>query len=423
MVSLNKYIDLILLIVLFVVLNIYHYFNQEIISLNNGLGWDGIHYADLTEDFLKNQELNTEMPFTYRIGIPFLASLINEDIIFSWRLLGICANFISLLVLWYFLKFFISRYIIRILLFILFLFPFHSYIVLPYYHPVQLDSFDFLIIISSLLLIQMYKVYRKNFLIYILSLFMFAGVFIREFVVVIGFCFLFLNNPLKLVKGSKLIFYIKLPEKQFILPLLSGFLGIILIKNIVVRPNDHFFLEVAVAWFMTKTIPDYLVAVFIAYSPAVFLIIYFWREFLNFLKSNQTFLIYLLCVLIVSFIGGSATYRLLKWGSPLILVCIGIILEKNINFFLENKMFSAVLILSIIVSQRFLIPIPDYPGGVKTYFVFLTPLIKNADILDLIGMGNKYVKFLILISHIAVFAVLRLLIRNKLKLKIIHKFE
>ncbi len=400
-------LDILVAVAAFILTNVLVAIIEEPISYHNGLGWDGVHYAKVTEDFRAGMPPDAPQPFVNRIGVPFLASLFESDIVSTWRALGLLANTLALFLLYVLLCFYFQNKWLRLLLLLLFIIPFDSVVRRVWVDAVSTDQWDKVFLFSGLIILHRIRQNGWRYSsILLLSLIGFVGVFFREIVLIIPLAALFVTNPLDITPHPLRINRILLPPLASLIPLAASLLGLCIVKLVIVPQQGEFFLHTALNWLYSKSLPDYLLGWFIAFGPVLILPLYQWKTSTRFLLAHQHLFIYLSLFSILGWIGGSATYRLLQWTMPVIFILVGLAIQASHDSLKRNWLFMALLLTSFLLSQRVLWPLPDAPGGVHTSLVFLTPLSLNPPILDIIGMGNKSVRVLAFVSYMMLFATL-----------------
>jgi hypothetical protein len=409
--------DLLVASIIFLLLNLLFSRFQPQITYNNGLEWDGVYYAKITQDFANGLRPQTDLPAVNRIGVPFLASLLDGDVVTSWRFLNFIANIFIFILLYAFLSLHFRQQWLRLILILAFLLPFHSLVRRVWWAPVSTDHWDKVFLIAGLIIMDRLKAHgwRVSSTI-ILSIVTFIGVFFREVVIVLPFAALFVHNPVNFDSERLRAHSITLPPALSVAPILSGILGLLLVKTIViVAPSQNpVFLRYMVDWLWNKSLPDYVLAWFIAFGPILILPIYDWKNSIRYLIDHQYLLVYLVAVSVLGWTGGSATYRYLLWAQPVVFVLVGLAVLRNIPSFRQNWPFVLLLCITYMISQRVFWTLPDFPGGESSPLVFLTPLTSNPAVPDIIGLGSRRVNALSLASYLLLSAVLILILHPPL---------
>lgn len=134
----------------------------------------------------------------------------------------------------------------------------------------------------------------------------------------------------------------------------------------------------------------YIQAWFNVYGPLFFLCLYFWRQLANFLWEHQYFLVYLLITAILAFIGGGDVERFLFAASPVVLVLIGLVIQKN-KTVLKWLPLAILLIITQAIAERVFWTLPDYPNDLFSPIPFLTAMTSQFWYRDLyITFGRHY---------------------------------
>lgn len=406
LITLNHFLknrELLILCTIYILFSFVFFFLQRECSFNDGFEWDGVYYKKITEDFAESKLPSTYEPFVYRIGIPFIVSQLPFEIKDSWLFLAAIFSFSSFVILHYLIKSFVEDSKTRIFLMILYLINFRSPIKAIWYAPASLDHFDKLFLFSGLLVLSYISKLGWNFWrTFLLVIIVFFGVLCREIVAVIAIAGLFAKSPVRF--DSKAI-KINWPPINAYTPIIAFIISFFLIKEVVHPIKDSTFpgfLSTSVFWLFKKSLPELFLTVFISFSPALILIFLNFEKTKNYLIEHQYLAVYLFFFLAFGYIGGSASHRLFYWGIPAVLILIGISIENIFTFISERPVFIGFLFFFILLSQRVFWTIPDYPGGLASPIVFLTPLTSNANVLDIIGMGSLKIKFLSFITYLIV---------------------
>src|SRR3954463_3475474 len=95
-----------------------------------------------------------EAPYNFRIGTPFLASLLPGDLLGSFRIVNIIANLLSVLLLMLWLRLYLSDWKIRVLLCVLFITQWHAPVRYVYFNPSYTDPWLFVVLLTGLIMIH-----------------------------------------------------------------------------------------------------------------------------------------------------------------------------------------------------------------------------------------------------------------------------
>ncbi len=400
MINRETKLELVIIVGLFILINIVSQITQQPLTHNKGQGWDGIEYFKMAEQMVDHIRPVAKSPFVYRVGTPFLVSLFfGEAIIPGFKTINILGNLISTVLFVFWLRQFINNVKIRLAMAALFLFMWHSPTRFVYFYPVHIDPWLFVFIMAGLLGIKKLQTNPSFPGILLLGLLSFLGFFFRESVVLIPIAFLFASNPILMSGKLSLVFSNKqiiqdiknFPLMSFI-PLLCSAIALVVLSNIVTSSNIYSFLNFAIIWAVSKPITIYLHALFIAFGPIIFLLIYKWRWLISFLAKNQFLLVFLISISILALIGGSDTERIFFWGAPVVYLLIGKCMEDN-PVSINSKKIVIAFIAAQIISMRVFWTIPDFPKNFITPMPILTILSNEFQYFDLYSHhGNRSIE-------------------------------
>ena len=375
-----NFLELIAIISIFLLTTYFTAINQKTVSHNDGQGWDGTEYYKMAEDFTKGVKAETRAPFVYRIGTPFLVShYFANDILKGFFKLNQLAAFLSIILMFIFLKFFINSRLIRILLMFLFITQWHNWARLVYFYPVHVDPWAQVAVLAGLILIYKSSTLPETIVIPALSILTFTGLFFRETAVIIAVVYVLSYLSVKQIFDYKnYIQTIKSLKFRWFIPFISGIAATIIIRFFSHSTTNYMFPAAASYWIYYKPVLQFLHSLLASYGPVLVLIILFYKETYNFL-SRKPFLLYFSGIIfILSWIGGGDTERFLYWAAPVVFASIGYLLENNKTLqsvLKSTPLIILVLIITQAIAQRLFWVIPDFPPTAEGLIpTFLTPL-------------------------------------------------
>ena len=109
---------------------------QQRISRAHGQGWDGVHYYAVAEQLSRGEIPEANAPFVYRVGTPFLASLLpGDDLLRNFAIVNwvACLLAVALLLVW--LRPYVADWRVRSLLAVLFIIPWHAPLRFVHFYP------------------------------------------------------------------------------------------------------------------------------------------------------------------------------------------------------------------------------------------------------------------------------------------------
>jgi hypothetical protein len=388
---------------------------QQPISLHGGQGWDGQVYHRIAEQLAAGERPTADAPFVYRIGVPFLvAACFGDDLLFGFKAVNVVANLVTTLLFVLWLRPFVARAWLRLLLLSLFLTQWHGPTRFVFFYPILVDPWLFASLFLGLIAIR--NVAAKPTLSSILQVGFVAGVgaTIREAALILPLALLFSSNPILPSPGMlpallrlRVREVLRLPPIALLLPLAFALGCMLAIRGFVVSAtNAYAFGHTAVGWLYDKPMLSYLQAWFIAYGPILVVALYGWRRVFSLLAEHQYLAVFLLGFMTLGWIGGSDTERLLYWACPVVYLLIGIAIEAHLGL-----LRSLPLVLSFAVaqafSQRLFWTLPDVPSAAPTPLPILSIAADRFQYLDLYSyFGSRRIEAVSLLEYLVVAGLL-----------------
>ncbi len=335
------------------------YSGQQRIPVNNGKGIDGAFYYNMAAQF--NQGINPvveRMPYIKRVGTPFLVSIYSKisgtDLLKSSLFVNLTAIFITVILLSFWLKIFIEVFWIRLLLCFVFMMTWHVPLRFTIYYPMLSDAWAAVWFMGGLLLIHYIRKSSddnsKTKYLYLLafSFITAIGSLFRETNAVLAIVVFLIINPFKnlgissknmtisyLFQTIKKIvnLYSLKPNLILFLPAIMVILINLIATNFIeIKPHDYSYIRAVFYWFYKKSLPEFLLAIFISYGPLILLIPFFFRQYKLFLFERQEMPTILILALFFSLTGGSNTERVFfMFSFPVIFVLIGLSIKDIFN--------------------------------------------------------------------------------------------
>ncbi|MEO8209598.1 MAG: hypothetical protein ABI840_03470 [bacterium] len=382
------------------IINLIFFYTQKIILLNEGKGIDGAEYYEIAKEFSEGKEIQANAPLAYRIGTPFLASIIDkDDLIHGFFFANLIANFIAYILLFFFLKIYLKNFYLLIFLITLYLFHPLCNIRFIYFCPVITDPWGHVFFLTGLILIEKFRHNKSNVYILFLSVISFIGVLFREYIIIIPLSLLFINNPF----ANRNIFYLNLKKIFYngifiFFPLLSAIAGIIVTHMIVINTDsNHSFIKTAFYFFYEKSLFQYVHAWFVSVGPILAILIFFYKKVFKFLNENQHFLFLFFSTIVLSFAGGTDSRRIILWFIPIILLLEGSVIINHL-LLIKKIFFIIPLILFQSISMKVFTQIPEPMRNNTELGVPIMPVLEDNCFLNLISpledLKFEFVSFL-----------------------------
>ena len=394
-----------LFLILIIIVISYYSSTQTQISYNNGIPYDSEHYFKVAEQIAQGDVINSEKPFVYRIGLPFLVGKIFPDeIIFGFTVFNLFFGILTAGVLYRYLAFFLKQEVIIKALTL-------AYIVNPsapfrqvFYYPVQTDpaALFFMLVILYISRKGFFSIQRTL----ILTLLGFIGTLFREIVV-----FALLVQFI-----SQVLLIYSLPIKKVLLsslPFLAACIALIVSHQLVEVSGTYTFYAHLIESFnrLLNDFSIYPLAWLITFGPLIiFILLFFNRSTIYFLKNNPQLPLFIIGIAFGSMISGWHVDRFIFWSFPAVLVLIGYVIETNIivmSRFRQILIF-VPLIMAQVFAHRIYLEIPDDTFGSlfdpgNPNFILFAPYGEN------INLGQTFAAYMTLESrHILIFQFLLL---------------
>ena len=369
---------------------------QKPLTYHDGQGWDGVAYVQMAQQLVHHERPSAIGPFAFRLGTPALVAwLFPNHILLGFRLVNLAACFLSVILLTLWLRRFVESPWLRLALIAAFLTQWHAPLRFTAHYAAYTDPWLFVFVLGALLRTHpnppasyppasylgilpqgregrrseertkpgWVRVggYEAGGFGWGLALLCFVGALFRESVVVV---------PLAVAIASR--------GRQWP-ALLAGVLGVAATHALASQTDGYSFARTVGQWAYNKPLPVYLHGLFIAFGPALVLPLFFGRTALAWLKQQPVLTWMLTVFLVLGWVGGSDTERIVYWAMPIVYALFGVILEKHAL----PKSFYIVLIALQLLSHRVFWTLPDFPSTVHSSLPLFTPLTSACPYPDL----------------------------------------
>ncbi len=366
---------------------------QRPISYNGGLGWDGVDYARMATQLAQGQTPQAQAPFVYRVGAPWLAALLApDDPPRAFLLLNrICALLAPLLLAtWLARRGLKAGTVVGLVL--AFALPWHAPLRLTPFYPVHVDPLMWLFWLGALWLLE-FSHHKPTgarslwpWLLWILP-----AVAVREVLLLPALALAAQSSPLLLRRASLRHWWNHALQRLEMWRLLPVALGLACFAGIHSwsRPEQHYgFLSTALSWAWMKSPPHLAHGALLAFGPFILALLalghaHWWPR----LKERQDWLVWGMGVLVLGWLGGSDTERLLFWGAPFVLWGAGRAWEAWWPSLRHSGSRAWLWLMTGLLAQglsmRLWWTIPDHPGSERLVLPLFSPLSSTGRYLDL----------------------------------------
>ena len=304
---------------------------QKPLTYHDGQGWDGVSYFQMAQSIVSHERPSAIGPFAFRLGTPALVAwLFPGNLLLGFKLINLAACLLSTALLTLWLRRFIETPWLRLALIAAYLTQWHAPLRFTAHYAAYTDPWLFVFVLGALLLKRQLPLVGLCF----------VGALFREAIVAV---------PLALFLVSR--------GRQW-LPLLGGILGVVATHLLATQADSYSFARTVGQWAYNKPLPVYVHGLFISFGPALVLPIYFWRKAAEWLKSQPVLAWALAIFLVLGWVGGSDTERIVYWAMPIVYSLFGVILEAHAL----PKSFLITLAALQLLSHRVFQTLPDFPG-------------------------------------------------------------
>ena len=366
--------EVLLVFGLILLLTLDYFLIQSPAPFYNSFDWDGLQYIIMAEQFRQAQVVSAEGPEIFRIGSPFVVSMLPIDNLieafFYWELT--CAV-LGMLLLYVWLRLHLKSRTLALMFTALALCTLWSPIRTIVFHRVVIEGSSFFLIMLAYFGVYFYERSNEVRWVIVVAALTAAGATVREACLLPALALVFVGNPVtvaafhgilrpwKLVPILMQTIFAKV-RLPLMLPLVCGLITLIAVRNFVDVSDDFRYLWNA-AWGFSDIGPlRYLAAIFYGFGPlplVVFFVPGFARQFL---VEHQGYAVVLFMFVAMSW-AALGDERYFAWVMPIIFIMIGRAMEQNLNL-LRNWSALAALVIFEVMAVRALFPIVE-PGHPK----------------------------------------------------------
>jgi len=342
---------------------------QEPAQFFNSLDWDGLQYYGMAEQFGSGQHIAAQGPEVYRIGSPFIASLMPiDDLITAFLYWELASAILATTLLYVWLRLHLETIFFPLFFTILAVCTLWSPIRTVIFHRVVIEGSSFLLIMLAFFGIYLYQRSHNRRWVVVVGIITAMGATVREACLLPALMVPFLGNPLTAWTVSELLRpWISLPKLArtflardrliLLFPLACGIAVVIAIR-LSVDVSDRFSYLDIVAWGFSDIGPlRYFAAIFNAFGPLPLVVFFAPGYSARFLMERQGFIAVLILFFFMSW-SAHGDERYFDWVMPIVFVLIGRALERHIDV-VGKWSFLAVLVVFEIIAVRALFPVVD----------------------------------------------------------------
>jgi hypothetical protein len=343
----------------------------------------------------------------------------------GFRTLDLASCTVTLILFVFWLRLHLRDWRIRVLMVLLYAAAFHAPVRFLHWYPATPDSLTHTGVLAAMLILHYVENAAPRIAALCMTCFAAVAVPIREMMLMFTIAALFSRNLVSI--DEKTPWLVKLrrrPSGWLFAPVLAGGFVFYVIRHWVITlddagralagigpPNFYGFPNIIVDMVYNKGVVPYFLAWFITYGPALILLVWKWRDCVEYLWHRQVQMAVLVGVSLLGWLAGTDSERYLLWGFPAVYVMLGRVLEANLWLFRSRILVSA-LALTQAVSARVFAVLPDYPPAAGQTLVVLTMWGKHVSPIDLFSFyARQSLATLSFVEYVAVSVVLLLWVR------------
>jgi hypothetical protein len=391
---------------------------QERISVNRGRGYDGSNYYQLAEQFAAGERPTGVSRFARRLGTSFLAAVVApHDLMTAFQSINACAAFASALLFLAWLRRYVGSWWLRIALVVVYATHWLQLVRFTTYYPVLTDACAQACCFAGLHCIASYENSPDRWKVAAVAAIGIVGVCFREVVLLVPLAFVFARNPgirylgrfpyIALANPPRLAHWIPLALAGGALALLDVF---VVATDPEFAASDHLLTRA-----LSRSALTYVAGWMAAFGPALFLLLFDWRQALAFLLRHRWLSAYVLGVAAIGWAGSLESERhALNWAAPVVYVLIGHSLQRHCTTLRHSAVLVVIVLAQLLVGRVFWsIPQPADDYRERSPVVLLTALGPNATYLHLFPdyLPRELVR-VELLQHAAVGVVILILMQS-----------
>lgn len=320
--------------------------------------WDSDEYFLMAQQFAAGDTVTAAGPYAYRVLTPWLvATCCAGDIQRGFLLVNLLSGFALSILLIYWLRHFVARPGVRVLMAALLALQWHAPIRFVFYYPAYVDPLFQVFMVAALIVAERLLRQPSIGAGVAYTLLVAVGTLARETMLIVPACGL-----IAAVQHRR-----QVPGRHAGWPALglaAGVAAYLGTRSLVDPRGGYRFLEAIALHAFNKPLFSLLLAPFITFGPMIAVIAYDWRATLAFLKQRLDLAAMLVLGLALAYVGGHDTERYFFWVMPVVYLLIAQSIERHYAV-VSSAAVAGILIAAQLVAQRVLWAVPD-PGTAVT---------------------------------------------------------
>jgi hypothetical protein len=357
-------------VIAFVVISLYSFYVQTIVLTRFG---DGDEYFFAAEQMAAGQTIRAEVPYAYRIALPWLvARTFPERIELGFRIYNTAAAAAGTALLLMWLRAFGIRPGVAALTTLLYVANWIGPARFLYYYPIYVDPPFIAFSMGALLLIESL---RRRFTwarTGALSALCFLGGSIRETMILAPIAFVFANVGRRRVCGEGEE-DAPIPLIARLLPLACGAIAVVLCRQVPVAPRRTLSaVENAIYLFHDKPLFTLPLALFMTFGPVLAVVFHDWRAARDVVRRHAYLAVFFASCFAAGYVGGHETERYLIWAAPVVYLLIATALQNHGEALMRSAWVFVALAGAQLAAEHVFFGIPDPSFAVADFSTLTT---------------------------------------------------
>jgi hypothetical protein len=317
---------------------------------------DAAKYLDLADQFQNGERPHTEVPFVYRVGVPWLSAIVSpRDHRAGFFLINVVSGIACAVLLMLWLRRFDLPPPIRVLSLAMFCAAWASPVRMVYFNALSPDPPYMALVCIGIMLMHSQSRGPTVARTVLLSLVCVLGTLAREsMAMMVPVANLFADNPIGMWRGSH-TGGPRLTMTARFAPLAAAALAWAFTHAIAEPTGTRtYFAQLLQSLLSPPT--WYVLAWFGCFGPILAVVLYDWKATARFLREHEFLAVFLLVTSVLAYIGGRDTERFLSWMFPAVYLLIALSLARLAR--VMDAVFVTGMAICQIVFARLLWPIP-----------------------------------------------------------------
>jgi hypothetical protein len=320
--------------------------------------WDSDEYFLMALQFAAGETVTAAAPYAYRVLVPWLvAACCDADIQRGFLLVNLFSGMALPILLIYWLRPFVARPGVRVLMATACALQWLAPIRFAFYYPAYVDPLFQVFMLAALIAGE--HLFRRPSigagLAY--ALLIGVGTMARETMLVVPACGLIAGAQSHRQAAARRVGWVALG-------LTAGMIAYLGARVLLDPRGEYRFLDAISQQLANKPLFSLLLAPFLAFGPMIALVAYDWRPAREFVKRRLDLAALLALFVVLAYVGGTDTERLLFWAMPVVYLLIAQSIERHYAV-VSTAAVAAVVIAGQVLAERVPWAVPD-PGTAVT---------------------------------------------------------